>query len=139
MGRKEKIIVGLDIGSTKVTTLIAVPRESGLDAIGFGVAESKGLKKGVVVNLEAAVEAIKKSVAEAEAMGQCDAEQVYVGLSGPHIRSCNSKGAVPVAAKSREITGDDVRRVIENARAIPLTPDREIIDILPQEFTVDDQ
>jgi cell division protein FtsA len=139
MGRKEKIIVGLDIGSTKVTTLIAVPRDTGLDHIGLGVAESKGLKKGVVVNLEAAVESIKKSVAEAEVMAKCDAEQVYVGLSGPHIRSCNSKGAVPVAARSREITSDDVRRVIENARAIPLTPDRQIIHILPQEFTVDEQ
>ncbi len=139
MGRKEKIIVGLDIGSTKVSTLIAIPRDSGLDPVGFGVAESKGLKKGVVVNLESAVESIKKSVAEAEAMSQCDAESVYVGLSGAHIRSCNSKGAVPVASRSREINSDDVRRVIENARAIPLTPDREIVHILPQEFTVDDQ
>ena len=139
MGRKEKIIVGLDIGSTKICTLIAVSGESGLDPIGLGVAESKGLKKGVVVNLEAAVDSIRKSVHEAETMANCEAEQVYVGLSGPHIRSCNSKGAVPVAARSREITSDDVRRVIENARAIPLTPDREIIHILPQEFTVDDQ
>src|SRR5262252_3678546 len=139
MGRKEKFIVGLDIGSSKVTTLIAVPRADGLDPIGIGIAESKGLKKGVVVNIEAAVDSIRKSVAEAETMAKCDAEQVYVGLSGSHIRSCNSQGAVPVAARSREITGDDVRRVIENARAIPLTPDREIIHILPQEFTVDDQ
>ena len=139
MGRKEKIIVGLDIGSTKVCTLIAVPRESGLEPIGLGVAESKGLKKGVVVNLEAAVESIKKSVAEAEAMAKCEVEQVYVGLSGPHIRSFNSKGAVPVAARSREINSDDVRRVIETARAVALSPDREIIHILPQEFTVDDQ
>ena len=139
MGRKEKIIVGLDIGSSKVTTLIAVPRADGLDPIGIGVAESKGLKKGVVVNIEAAVQSIRKSVAEAETMAKCDAEQVYVGLSGSHIRSCNSQGAVPVGARSREITSDDVRRVIENARAIPLTPDREIIHILPQEFTVDEQ
>jgi len=139
MGRKEKIIVGLDIGSTKVSTLIAVIGDAGLDPIGLGVADSKGLKKGVVVNLEAAVDAIRKSVSEAEAMANCEAEQVYVGLSGPHIRSCNSKGAVPVAARSREINSDDVKRVIENARAIPLTPDREIIHILPQEFTVDDQ
>src|SRR5436189_2605310 len=109
MGRKEKIIVGLDIGSTKVSTLIAIPRESGLDPVGFGVAESKGLRKGVVVNLEAVVESIKKSVAEAEAMAQCDTENVYVGLSGAHIKSCNSKGAIHVAARPREITSDDVR------------------------------
>src|SRR5262245_52357597 len=130
MGRKEKVIVGLDIGSSKISTLIAVPRDSGLDPVGFGVSESKGLKKGVVVNLESAVESIKKSVAEAEAMAQCDVESVYVGLSGAHIKSSNSKGAIHIAARSREITSDDVRRVIEDARAIPLTPDREIIHIL---------
>src|SRR5215813_9301269 len=109
MGRREKIAVGLDIGSTKVCTLVAASRESGLEPIGFGVAESKGLKKGVVVNLEATVSSIKKSVAEAEAMAQCEIEQVFVGLSGPHIRSFNSKGVTPIATRSREITGDDVR------------------------------
>src|SRR5262245_37198881 len=134
MGRREKITVGLDIGSTKVCTLIVAARDSGLEPIGFGVAESKGLKKGVVVNLEATVESIKKSVAEAEAMAQCEVEQVYVGLSGPHIKSFNSKGATPVATRTREISSDDVRRVIETARAVALAPDREIIHIIPQEF-----
>jgi cell division protein FtsA len=139
MGRREKITVGLDIGSTKVSTLIAAVRDSALIPIGFGVAESKGLKKGVVVNLEATVESIKKSVAEAEAMAECEVDQVFVGLSGPHIRSFNSKGIIPIASKSREITPDDVSRVIETARAIAISNDREIIHILPQEFTVDDQ
>jgi cell division protein FtsA len=139
MGRREKILVGLDVGSTKVCTLIAAERESRLEPIGFGVAESKGLKRGSVVNLEATVESIKKSVSEAEAMAKCEVEHVYVGLAGPHIRSSNSKGVTPIATRSREITGEDVKRVIETARAVALSPEREIIHIIPQEFTVDDQ
>src|SRR2546425_1743939 len=139
MGRKEKHIVGLDIGSTKVCTLIAAARESGLEPIGFGIAESKGLKKGAVVNIEAAVESIKKSVGEAEAMAGCEVEMVYVGLAGPHIKSFNSRGVTSILRRMREINRDDVRRAIETARAIAFSPDREIIHILPQEFTVDDQ
>ena len=139
MGRREKIVVGLDIGSTKVCTLVGAVRDSGLEPIGFGVAESRGLKRGGIVNLEATVESIKKSVAEAEAMAKCEIEQVYVGLAGPHIRSSNSKGVTPIATRAREINGEDVKRVIETARAVALSPDREIIHIIPQEFTVDDQ
>ena len=104
-----------------------------------GIAESKGLKKGAVVNLEATVESIKKSVSEAEAMARCEVETVYVGLAGPHIKSFNSRGVTPIPTRTREINSDDVRRVIETARAVALSPDREIIHILPQEFTVDDQ
>jgi cell division protein FtsA len=139
MGHKEKYIVGLDVGSTKVCTLIAVVHESGLEPVGLGIAESKGLKKGAVVNLEATVDSIKKSIAEAEAMARCDVETVYVGLAGPHIRSFNSRGVTPIPTRTREINSEDVRRVIETARAVALSPDREIIHILPQEFTVDDQ
>ena len=139
MGRKEKHIVGLDIGSTKVCTLIAAARESGLEPIGVGVCESKGIKRGAVVSIEAAVEAIKKSVSEAEAMAHCEVETVYVGLAGPHIKSFNSRGVTSIPTRTREINSDDVRRVIETARAVALSPDREIIHILPQEFTVDDQ
>jgi cell division protein FtsA len=139
MGRREKNIVGLDIGSNTVCTLIAAYHASGLEPIGLGVAESRGLKKGAVVNLEATVESIRRSVSEAEAMAGCEVERVYVGLAGPHIKSFNSKGVTPISTRPREITDDDVRRVIETARAVALSPDREIIHILPQEFTVDDQ
>jgi cell division protein FtsA len=132
MGRREKILVGLDVGSTKVCTLIAAERASRLEPIGFGVTESKGLKRGSVVNLEATVESIKKSVSEAEAMAKCEVEHVYVSLAGPHIRSSNSKGVTPIATRSREITGEDVKRVIETARAIALSPEREIIHIIPR-------
>ena len=139
MGHKEKHIVGLDVGSTKVCTLIAAVRGSGLEPIGVGVADSKGLKKGAVVNLESTVESIKKSVSEAEAMAHCEVETVYVGLAGPHIKSFNSCGVTSIPTRTREINSDDVRRVIETARAVALSADREIIHILPQEFTVDDQ
>src|SRR2546426_10763331 len=139
MGRREKSIVGLDIGSTKVCTLIAAVRETGIEPIGIGIAESKGLKRGAIVNLEAAVESIKKSVHEAETMAGCEVETVYAGLSGPHVKSFNSRGVTSIPTRSREIDSEDVRRVIETARAVALAPDREIIHILPQEFTVDDQ
>src|SRR5213594_650598 len=139
MGRKEEHIVGLDVGSMKVSTLIAAARESGLQPLGLEVAESKGIKKGSVVNLEAVAESIKRSVGEAEAMAGCEIETVYVGLAGPHIKSFNSRGVTSILTRMREINRDDVRRAIETARAIALSPDREIIHILPQEFTVDDQ
>lgn len=139
MGRRNKTVVGLDIGSTKVCTIIAESQGHALESIGFGEAESRGLKKGVVVNLEATVDAIKKSVAEAELMAGREVEEVFVGLAGPHVRSFNSKGAIPVSTHAREITREDVRRVIETARAVALAPDREIIHIIPQEFVVDDE
>jgi cell division protein FtsA len=139
MGRREKNIVGLDIGSAKVCTLIAIARESGLEPAGIGVAESRGLKKGVVVNLEDTVRSIKRSVSEAEAKAKIEVENVFVGLAGSHIKSFNSRGVTPIGIRAREISHEDVRRVIETARAVALAPDREIIHILPQEFTVDDQ
>lgn len=147
MGRREKSIVGLDIGSTKVCTLIAAARGSGnraeteqlLEPIGLGITESRGIKKGAIVNLEAVVESIKKSVTEAETMAGCEVETVYAGLAGPHVKSFNSRGVTSIPTRSREINSDDVRRVIETARAIALPADHEIIHILPQEFTVDDQ
>jgi cell division protein FtsA len=139
MGRKEKYIVGLDVGSTKICTLIAVARDFGLEPIGFGIAESKGLKKGAVVSIEAVVDSLKRSVSEAEIMAGCEVDTVYVGLAGPHIKSFNSRGVTSIPTRTREINDEDVRRVIETARAVALSPDREIIHILPQEFTVDDQ
>jgi cell division protein FtsA len=139
MARREKHIVGLDIGSTKVCTLIAAVRENGLQPIGIGLAESRGVKKGAVVSIEAAVEAIKKSVGEAEAMARCEVETVYAGIAGPHVKSFNSRGVTSIPTRTREINGEDVRRAIETARAVALSADREIIHILPQEFTVDDQ
>ena len=100
MGRKEKHIVGLDIGSTKVCTLIAAVRPSGLEPVGLGIAESKGLKKGAVVNIESTVESIKNSVIQAEAMAGCEVETVDAGLAGPHVKSFNSRGVTSIPTKT---------------------------------------
>src|SRR5215475_9936558 len=127
MARRQKNIVGLDIGSVKVCTLITIASESGLEPAGIGVAESRGLKKGVVVNLEDTVRSIKRSVNEAEAKAKIEVENVFVGLAGSHIKSFNSCGVTPIGIRAREINHEDVRRVIETARAVALAPDREII------------
>ncbi len=139
MGRRDKITVGLDIGTTKICTLITSAPNGMPEPIGFSRIDSRGLKRGVVVNLEETVDAIRRSVKEAEVMAGVEVDEVFVGLAGPHIRSSNSRGAIPLASQSREITREDVRRVIETARAVALAPDREIIHIIPQEFIVDDQ
>jgi cell division protein FtsA len=105
----------------------------------MGSAESKGLRKGVVVNLDATVSAIKKAVEEAEKVAGTSIESVYVGLSGVHVKSFNSRGAVAITAHNREIGKEDIRRVVETAKAVSLPTDREIVHVLPQEFVVDGQ
>jgi len=111
----------------------------GLDIVGIGVAESRGIKRGVVVNVEAAVDSIKKAIEEAELMAGIEIDSVHVALSGPHIKGFNSRGVIAVAGKNREITRDDVRRAIEAAKAVALPAGREILHVLPQDFVVDEQ
>jgi len=133
-------MVGLDIGTSKVCTVVAeLVDEGGLDVIGLGVAESKGLKRGVVVNLDAAVESIKRSMEEAELMAGVEVGTVHLGISGPHIKGFNSRGVVAVAGKNREVSRDDVRRAIDAARAVSLPTGREILHVLPQDFVLDEQ
>ena len=140
MARKPQYVVGLDVGTTKTCTFICeVNDEGGLEVAGIGSAESSGLRRGVVVNLDGAVSAIKKSVEEAERSAGTAVESVFVGLSGGHIQSFNSQGAVAVTAESREIGHSDIRRVLETAKAVSLPSDREIVHVLPQEFVVDGQ
>ena len=140
MARKTRYVVGLDVGTTKTCTIICeVNDEGGLEVAGVGSAESRGLRRGVVVNLDGAVSAIKKSVEEAERSAGTAVESAFVGLSGGHIRSFNSQGAVAVTAESREIGRADIRRVLETAKAMSLPSDREIVHVLPQEFVVDGQ
>ncbi len=140
MARKTKYVVGLDVGTTKTCTIICeVNNEGALEVIGVGSAESRGLRRGVVVHLDGAVSAIKKSVEEAERSAGTAVESVFVGLSGGHIQSFNSQGAVAVTAESREIGQADIRRVLETAKAVSLPSDREIVHVLPQEFVVDGQ
>ncbi|MCI0424145.1 MAG: cell division protein FtsA [Acidobacteria bacterium] len=140
MAKKNKYVVGLDVGTTKTCAIICElnDREQ-LEVVGMGTAESKGLRKGVVVNLDAAVSSIKKAVEDAEKGAGTAVESVFVGLSGVHVKSFNSRGAVAVNGHNREIAKEDIRRVIETAKAVSLPTDREIVHVLPQEFVVDGQ
>ena len=140
MARKERYLVGLDVGTSKVAALVGeMVGGQNLDVVGLGVAESKGIRRGVVVNLEAAVDSIKKAIEEAELMAGVEIDSVYLGLSGPHIKGFNSRGVVAVAGKNREISREDVRRAIDAAKAVALPSGREILHVLPQDFVVDEQ
>ena len=139
MSRENKeFIVGLDIGTTKVVALVAeITPEGGLNIIGMGSQDSRGLRKGVVVNIEETVATISRVMQEVELMADCKIKDVYTGIAGSHIRSFNSNGMV--AIKDKEVTPADIERVIETARAMPIPADQEILHILTQEFIIDDQ
>ncbi|AFM27333.1 cell division protein FtsA [Desulfomonile tiedjei] len=138
MLRSENTVVGLDVGTTKICAIIGQVNSEGLiDVIGLGTAPSKGLRRGVVVNIDQTVSSIRKAVDDAELMAGCRAETVFAGISGGHIKGINSHGVI--AIKNREVTAVDVARVIDAARAVAIPMDREVIHILPQEFMVDDQ
>ncbi len=135
--KRENLIVGLDIGTTKICAIVGNVTEDGVDIVGIGTSPSRGLRKGVVINIETTVASIKKAVEEAELMAGCEIKSVYVGIAGGHIKGFNSQGVI--AIKNREVSSDDVRRVIDAAKAIAIPMDREVIHILPQEFIIDDQ
>jgi cell division protein FtsA len=140
LAKKNKYVVGLDVGTTKTCAVICELNDSQeLEVVGMGSSESKGLRKGVVVNLDAAVTSIKKAVEDAEKGAGAAVESVFVGLSGVHVKSFNSRGAVAVNGHNREIAKEDIRRAIETAKAVSLPSDREIVHVLPQEFVVDGQ
>ena len=140
MPRPSTHLVGLDIGQTKVSVLIAEPRDAGaIDIIGFGSAPSRGMRKGVVLNLDACVSSIKQAVEEAELMAGCSVDRAFVGIAGAHVRGLNSRGVVAISGRDHEVTRDDVQRVLAAARAVNIPPEREIFHVLPQEFMVDDQ
>lgn len=137
MAKKDNIVVGLDIGTTKICAIVGEKMKDGVEIIGIGSTPSKGLRKGVVVNIESTVESIKKAIEEAELMAGCDINRVYCGIAGGHIKAFNSHGVI--AIKNREITRSDIDRVIEAAQAVVIPPDREVIHVIPQEYIVDDQ
>ena len=140
MSRRERYLVGLDVGTSRVTAVVGESMDDGtLDIVGIGVAESRGIKRGVVVNVDAAVDSIKKAIEEAELMAGVEIDAVHLALSGPHIKGFNSRGVIAVAGKNREITRDDVRRAIDAAKAVALPTGREILHVLPQDFVVDEQ
>jgi cell division protein FtsA len=137
---KNGYIVGFDIGTKKVATIIAeITEERKIEIIGIGTSESRGLRKGVVVNLDATVDAIKKAQEEAELMAGVEIDSGFIGISGAHIKSFNSRGVIAVSGKNREISREDIKRVIDQSKAVSIPPDREIIHIIPQEFVVDEQ
>jgi cell division protein FtsA len=132
------LLVALDIGTSKVVAIVAELKGEGhYEVIGLGQSESKGLKKGVVVNIEATVQSIQRALEEAELMADCKITNVFTGIAGSHIRSFNSSGMV--AIKEKEVTQADVARVIETAKAINIPTDQQVLHILTQEFIIDGQ
>lgn len=134
-------IVGFDLGTKKVCAIIGeITEEKKVEIVGIGLVDSHGgVRNGVVVNLDAATEAIKRAREEAELMAGVEIASAYVGISGSHVKSFNSRGVVAVSGKNREITREDIHRVIDQSKAVSIPPDREIIHIIPQEFVVDEQ
>ncbi|MFC3113972.1 cell division protein FtsA [Cellvibrio fontiphilus] len=133
-----KMIVGLDIGTSKVVAIVgAITPEGQLEIVGIGSHRSTGLKKGVVVNIESTVLSIQRAIEEAELMAGCQIHSVYAGIAGSHIRSLNSHGIV--AIRDREVFSQDLERVIDAAQAVAIPADQKILHILPQEFLIDDQ
>jgi cell division protein FtsA len=140
VARQERYLVGLDVGTSKVTAIVGeVVGDGALDIVGIGMADSRGIKRGLIVNLEAAVDSIKRAIEEAELTGGVEIDTVHLALSGAHVKGFNSRGVVAVAGKNREITREDVRRAIDAAKAVNLPTGREILHVLPQDFVVDEQ
>ena len=140
MGKRSEqgMIVGLDIGTSKVVAIVGELTEEGeIEIIGIGSHQSRGLKKGLVVNIESTVQSIQRAVEEAELMAGCQIHSVYAGIAGSHIRSMNSHGIV--AIKDREVVESDVDRVIDAARAVAIPADQKVLHVIPQEFIIDEQ
>ena len=138
MNESKDLIVGLDIGTSKIVALVAeTTPEGGLNIIGMGQSPSRGLKKGVVVNIEATVSAIQRALEEAELMANCKITQVYTGIAGSHINAQNSSGMLPI--RDREVSQADVDQVIGIARALNIPADQQVLHVLPQEFIIDGQ
>ncbi len=135
---EKNLIVALDIGTSKIAALVGeVGADNQIEVIGFGTHPSRGLKRGVVVNIEATVQSIQRAIEEAELMAGCDIHSAYTGIAGSHIRSLNSHGIV--AIRDREVNQSDVDRVIDAAKAVAIPADQKILHILPQEFIIDNQ
>jgi cell division protein FtsA len=135
--KSNEIIVGLDIGTTKIACIVGEVTEEGVDIIGIGTSPSKGLRRGYVVNIDATVTSIQQAVDEAENMAGCEISSVYAAISGAHVRGLNSHGIV--AVKDKEVREADIARVIEQAKAVAIPMDREVLHVLPQQYVVDDQ
>ncbi len=138
MSRQSEIIAGLDIGTTKIACIIGEVKEDGINIIGIGSHPSKGLRKGVVINIDATINSIRKAVEEAELMAGCEVNEVYAGIAGGHIQGFNSHGIVAVN-KEKEVDRGDLERVVDAARAVAIPMDRQVLHVIPQEYIIDDQ
>jgi cell division protein FtsA len=139
MAHRERYLAGLDVGTSSVSVIVGeLMDDGGLDIIGIGSAESKGIRRGVVNNVDSAADAIKRALDEAELTAGIEIDSVHLALSGAHVKAFNSRGVVAVAGRNREITREDVKRAIDAARAVALPGGREILHVLPQDFVVDD-
>jgi cell division protein FtsA len=139
LSKKDKYIVGLDIGSTKTCVLIAEAEDERVRFLALGAAESKGLRKGLIVNLDSTVSSIRRAVEEAEGVANIPVESAVIGVAGSHVRGVNSRAGVSLGPRPRDIEREDVRRAIDAARNITLPDDREVLHVLPHEFLVDAQ
>ncbi|MBI3406009.1 MAG: cell division protein FtsA [Acidobacteria bacterium] len=137
MSKKDRFLVALDIGSTKTCALIAELEEDAVKFVALGATESKGLRKGQIVNLDAAVSSIRRAVEEAESTAQFPVETAILGVAGAHIKGVNSRGGISLGSRARDVGREDVRRAVESARNISLPDDREVLHVLPQEFYLD--
>lgn len=137
MSKKDRYLVGLDIGSTKTCALIGELEDDVVKFVAFGAAESKGMRKGQIVNLEATVSSIRRAVEGAEAAAGLPVESAIVGVAGGHVRGVNSRGGIALGTRPRDIQRDDIRHAVEAARMVSLPEDREILHVLPQEFLLD--
>src|SRR5207237_10303401 len=137
MAKKHSIVVGLDIGTSKVCAIVGEMTEHGEEVIGVGTHSSQGLRKGVVINIERTVNSIKRVVEEAELMAVWEIHTIFTGIAGGHIKGFNSHGIV--AVKNKEVTPRDLDRVIDAAKAVAIPMDREVLHVLPQDYIIDDQ
>jgi cell division protein FtsA len=137
MGKRTALVAGLDLGTSKACVLVGDVSDRGVEVVGLGTAPSRGLRKGVIVHVDSTVAAIRKAVAEAEAMAGCAIHQVVASMAGAHVRGLTSHGVV--AVRGGEVSAGDVDRVLDAARAVALPADREVLHVLPQEFIIDDQ
>jgi cell division protein FtsA len=137
--KKDKYLVGLDVGSTKTCALLAEIEDEQVRFLALGAAESKGLRKGLIVNLDSTVSSIRRAVEEAESVANVPVESAVIGVAGGHVRGINSRGGVSLGPRPRDIDRDDVRRAIDAARNVSLPDDREVLHVLPHEFIVDAQ
>ncbi|HEV2493473.1 MAG TPA: cell division protein FtsA [Terriglobia bacterium] len=140
MARKQPYVVGLDLGSDKTCALVCRPAEGGkLEVMGVGVAESKGWRKGLIVNLDAAALSVKKAIEDAESAAGVPIESAYAGVGGPHIKGVNSRGALGLGSRRREVTREDLAKVHQAAHGVSLPEDRELLQVEPQQYLLDSQ